>query len=142
MQDLKKLDIFTLADARKILKVPGHYRGEIGSRRLRYGAPLVHAHRLPGRLPVEVRRRDRTGRGADVVAKGKQRVKLGKEVGMSGTALCYIELGEGRIAIDEGRAWNRDVFVAPEPATAGKVEEKVGIRADTPPRIAGPAVIS
>jgi hypothetical protein len=61
---------------------------------------------------------------------------------MIGTAFRYVELREGGIAVDEGRAGNRNVFVAPEPATAGEVKEKVGTRADTLPGFAALAMIA
>ena len=120
-------------DPHKILELPRHHRGEISAGGL--AGATVHAHRLPGGAPSVVR--DRTGRRADVVSKGEQRIKLRKELGMIGNRVSLCRAAwEGGIAVDEGRAGNRNVFVAPEPATAGEVKEKVGTRADTLPGFA------
>src|SRR4029079_15693851 len=52
------------------------------------------------------------------------------------------ELREGRVGVYEDFMWNARVLVAPEPRSAGQVDEELGVGGEAPHLIGGPAVIA
>src|SRR6476619_8597943 len=91
-------------------------------------------------MPVEVDGVDGARGSADVRPEREQRVETAKEVDVPVGSVRDRDLCEARITVDERGVRNSGVLVAPEPATARKVEEEGGVGAHATPLRFGHAV--
>src|SRR4051794_29386401 len=79
VENLGKLLILIPADRPEAFKLPAHHRRETRSRRLGRRQPLIHAHRLPGMLPLKARRRHAASRGSNISPKREEPVESTEE---------------------------------------------------------------
>ncbi len=95
------------------------------SRGVRRRVPVVDRDRLPGLVPGEIADRNRRRGRADVRTEREQAIEPPEELHVPGLRFGDGELRERRIGVDEDLARDRRVLVAPEPRTAGEVDEEI-----------------
>ena len=137
----QELDVLVAADVREALDRPAH-DGRVAVALRRLVRPPQRGHdRLPRLLPAEVSRRHGAPVGPDVRSEREQMGEPAEELHVPLVVLRDGQLRKRGIGINEDAPRDARVLIAPEPASAGKIDEDIRLIANAQPIFARVSMI-